>query len=72
MSIEGWFIFATFWVLFVTTPGPNAVNCIQTAIDIGFRKSPDLCPWDPNAGMFVPWTFGCWGICVDFNIAIAV
>ena len=39
MSIEGWFIFATFWVLFVTTPGPNAVNCIQTAIDIGFRKS---------------------------------
>ncbi|REJ73303.1 MAG: LysE family translocator, partial [Proteobacteria bacterium] len=25
MSIEGWFIFATFWVLFVTTPGPNAV-----------------------------------------------
>ena len=38
MSIEGWFIFATFWVLFVTTPGPNAVNCIQTAIDIGFRK----------------------------------
>ena len=39
MSIEGWFIFATFWVLFVTTPGPNAVNCIQTAIDIGLRKS---------------------------------
>ncbi len=39
MSMEVWFIFATFWVLFVTTPGPNAVNCIQTAIDIGFRKS---------------------------------
>ena len=39
MSIEGWIIFATFWVLFVTTPGPNAVNCIQTAIEFGFRKS---------------------------------
>ena len=29
MSIEAWGIFALFWVIFVTSPGPNAVNCIQ-------------------------------------------
>ncbi|NCW15882.1 MAG: LysE family translocator, partial [Rhodobacteraceae bacterium] len=26
MTLEAWFIFASFWALFVTTPGPNAVN----------------------------------------------
>ena len=29
MSFEAWTIFALFWLVFVTTPGPNAVNCIQ-------------------------------------------
>lgn len=39
MSFEGWIIFALFWVVFVTTPGPNAVNCISNGMTIGFRRS---------------------------------
>ncbi|WP_089997232.1 LysE family translocator [Cognatiyoonia koreensis] len=39
MSIEGWIIFALFWAVFVTTPGPNAVNCINNGMTIGFRRS---------------------------------
>jgi threonine/homoserine/homoserine lactone efflux protein len=39
LSLEGWIIFATFWAVFVTTPGPNAVNCIQNGMTHGFRKS---------------------------------
>ena len=38
MSFEAWTVFALFWVVFVTTPGPNAVNCIQTAMTLGFRR----------------------------------
>ncbi|WP_136442957.1 LysE family translocator [Pacificoceanicola onchidii] len=39
MSFEGWIIFASFWVLFVTSPGPNAVNCIQNGMTFGFVRS---------------------------------
>ncbi len=39
MSLEAWSVFALFWVLFVTTPGPNAVNCIGNGMTHGFRKS---------------------------------
>ena len=39
MSVEAWIIFATFWVVFVTTPGPNAVNCIQNGMTYGFKYS---------------------------------
>ncbi|WP_425039866.1 LysE family translocator [Primorskyibacter sp. S187A] len=39
MSWEGWIIFAGFWIVFVTTPGPNAVNCVQNGMTFGFRKS---------------------------------
>jgi homoserine/homoserine lactone efflux protein len=39
MSIESWIIFALFWAVFVTTPGPNAVNCISNGMTLGFRKS---------------------------------
>ena len=39
MSFEGWVIFALFWVVFVTTPGPNAVNCITNGMTIGFRRA---------------------------------
>lgn len=39
MSFEGWIIFALFWVVFVTTPGPNAVNCITNGMALGFRRS---------------------------------
>jgi homoserine/homoserine lactone efflux protein len=39
MSLESWIIFALFWVVFVTTPGPNAVNCISNGMALGFRRS---------------------------------
>ncbi|MEL7131908.1 MAG: LysE family translocator [Pseudomonadota bacterium] len=39
MSVEGWITFALFWVVFVTTPGPNAVNCITNGMTLGFRRS---------------------------------
>ncbi|MEO1138309.1 MAG: LysE family transporter [Pseudomonadota bacterium] len=39
MSLEGWIIFAAFWAVFVTTPGPNAVNCITNGMQLGFRRS---------------------------------
>jgi len=39
MSVEAWSIFALFWVVFVTTPGPNAVNCISNGMTYGFRRS---------------------------------
>lgn len=39
MSLEGWTVFALFWVVFVTTPGPNAVNCITNGMTMGFRRS---------------------------------
>lgn len=39
MSFEGWLIFAGFWVIFVTTPGPNAANCIQNGMTHGFLRS---------------------------------
>lgn len=39
MSIESWTIFALFWAIFVTTPGPNAVNCISNGMTLGLRKS---------------------------------
>ncbi|MEM0947809.1 MAG: LysE family transporter [Pseudomonadota bacterium] len=39
MSLDGWLVFSAFWVLFVTTPGPNAVNCIGNGMTYGFRAS---------------------------------
>ncbi|MEQ6249778.1 LysE family translocator [Sulfitobacter sp. HNIBRBA3233] len=39
MSWEGWIVFALFWVVFVTTPGPNAVNCISNGMALGFRRA---------------------------------
>lgn len=39
MTFGGWLVFASFWTVFVTTPGPNAVNCIQNGLNFGFRKS---------------------------------
>jgi homoserine/homoserine lactone efflux protein len=34
LSAEAWAVFALFWVLFVTTPGPNAVNCIGNGMGV--------------------------------------
>ena len=39
MRWEAWIIFASFWALFVTTPGPNAVNCITVSMAYGFRRA---------------------------------
>lgn len=39
MTFEAWSIFALFWVVFVTTPGPNAVNCISNGMSRGFVRS---------------------------------
>lgn len=39
MTFEAWSIFALFWVVFVTTPGPNAVNCISNGMALGFRPA---------------------------------
>ena len=39
MTFAGWSIFATFWLVFVTTPGPNAVNCITNGMTLGFWRS---------------------------------
>ena len=37
MSFEAWTIFALFWVVFVTTPGPNAFNCVLVTARYGVR-----------------------------------
>lgn len=39
MSFEAWTIFALFWVVFVTTPGPNALNCVQNGMQLGFVRA---------------------------------
>ena len=39
MSFEAWLVFALFWLVFVTTPGPNAVNCISNGMTLGFRRA---------------------------------
>ena len=39
MSFEAWTLFALFWLVFVTTPGPNAVNCIQSGMSLGFLRA---------------------------------
>ena len=39
MSFEAWSVFALFWLVFVTTPGPNAVNCINNGMTLGFRRA---------------------------------
>jgi homoserine/homoserine lactone efflux protein len=39
MSVDAWLVFALFWLVFVTTPGPNAVNCINNGMTLGLRRS---------------------------------
>jgi len=39
MSFEAWSVFAAFWLIFVITPGPNAVNCMTNGMQIGFMRS---------------------------------
>ncbi|WP_121060522.1 LysE family translocator [Chachezhania antarctica] len=39
MSVDAWIVFSLFWVVFVTTPGPNAVNCISNGLAFGFVRA---------------------------------
>lgn len=39
MTVDAWLVFALFWLVFVTTPGPNAVNCISNGMALGFRRA---------------------------------
>ncbi|MDO9524461.1 MAG: LysE family translocator [Gemmobacter sp.] len=39
MGLDGWLVFAAFWVVFVTSPGPNAVNCVGNGMAYGFKRS---------------------------------
>ncbi|MGB5863838.1 MAG: LysE family transporter [Sulfitobacter sp.] len=39
MSFDAWIMFALFWAIFVTTPGPNAVNCINNGMTLGLRRA---------------------------------
>lgn len=39
MTFEAWTVFALFWVVFVTTPGPNAVNCINNGMTLGMGRA---------------------------------
>lgn len=39
MTFHGWIIFASFWAVFVVTPGPNAVNCVLTGVSDGIPRA---------------------------------
>ena len=39
MSLQGWLAFVAFWAVFVTSPGPNAVNCVANGMAFGFRRA---------------------------------
>jgi homoserine/homoserine lactone efflux protein len=39
MGWDAWAVFAGFWVVFVTSPGPNAVNCIRNGMTYGFGRA---------------------------------
>ena len=34
MNFADWAVFTGFWVVFVTTPGPNAANCIRNGMNL--------------------------------------
>ena len=38
MSVQGWIIFASFWAVFVVTPGPNAFNCMSNGMTFGLGR----------------------------------
>lgn len=39
MGFDAWIVFALFWIVFVTTPGPNAVNCISNGMQLPLRRA---------------------------------
>jgi homoserine/homoserine lactone efflux protein len=36
MTYQAWTVFTLFWLVCVTAPGPNAVNCITNGMTLGF------------------------------------
>ena len=60
MSFEAWIIFVSFWALFVTTPGPNALNCITVALHYGFNTALFLRAGDTDTSIVVSNPFGIW------------
>jgi homoserine/homoserine lactone efflux protein len=38
MTPTAWAAFAAFWVVFVLSPGPNAVNCVANGMAYGLRR----------------------------------
>jgi threonine/homoserine/homoserine lactone efflux protein len=38
MTPADWLAFAGFWAVFVTAPGPNAVNCVANGMTYGFAR----------------------------------
>ena len=39
MTLQGRLVFAALWALFVTTPGSNAIDCVSSAIELGFVRT---------------------------------
>ena len=39
MTVAEWLVFAGFWTIFVTSPAPNAVNCIEAGWSVGPRRA---------------------------------
>ncbi|MGB0439038.1 MAG: LysE family translocator, partial [Paracoccaceae bacterium] len=61
MPFETWVRFVAFWILFVTTPGPNAVNCITNGQAFGFWRSlPGVAAILAQATLFL--TLGATGV----------
>lgn len=57
MTFEAWTVFAVFWIVFVTTPGPNAVNCISNGMALGFWRSlPGVAAILTQASLFLALT----------------
>lgn len=39
MTLASWAAFALFWVAFVVSPGPKAVNCVANGMAYGLRRA---------------------------------
>ena len=39
MTLDAWLTFASFWAIFVVSPGPNAVNCVSNGMTFGLPRA---------------------------------
>jgi threonine/homoserine/homoserine lactone efflux protein len=74
MTFEAWTIFALFWMVFVITPGPNAVNCISNGMNIGFMRSlPGVAAILTQASMFLALSaFGVTALLTASEVAFSI